>query len=198
MELKNDQFSREMESIAGRVDLKLKENEQVLAIASLDKGTPKDVLTANLAVNWSRYLKVLVLDLNFGKTPFQSVFDGSDESGSIYDFLISRENAIPRPMQTQFENLYFLPAGENIDNVDLRLQSKRFTQLLEYLRKKFDRVIINGISTDKFDNQIIPLKISDTSVIVISKKFSKKKKISKMAATIQDLKIENLGSVYVY
>jgi len=198
MELKGNQFSREMEDIAGKVDLKLKDSEKTIAVVSVDKGTPKEILTANLAVNWSRYLKILVLDLNFGKMPFDSVFNNSNESKGISEFLLSKNLNLPEVEKTQFTNLFFVPAGEIVDNANLRLQSKRFTGMIDYFKGEFDRIIINGMSSDSLNEQLIPLKIGDTSIIVVSKKFSKKRRIAKMSAAIQDIDAQCLGAVYVY
>lgn len=199
MELKNDKFSKDMADIAGKIDLSLNDNQKTLSIVSVNKKTSQEVLTANLAVNWSRYLKVLVIDLNFGSEVFKSVFTVKSESAKMSDLLSAQKSVnLSAVGKTQFENLNFIPAGQVIDNVNLRLQSKFFSDMLTELKVEFDRIILNGIMTDNLNDQLVALKISDANVVVVSKTSAKKKQISKLATNMHDLNIESLGAVYIY
>ena len=116
---------------------------QVIMVTSAMPKEGKTVVSSNLSISFAHTgARTLVLDTDLRRGRLHRVF-GLRKSPGLSDVLlgqVSIEDAI-RP--TNKENLSILTAGQHLDSGTELLGAKRFDDLMETLRGRFERIIVD-------------------------------------------------------
>lgn len=119
------------------------EGHKLVQVTSPDPGDGKSTLAANLAVSIAYSgKKVLLIDADFRRPRVHKIFGLSDEVGITS--VINGTHELPdATASTDIENLSILVCGPRPSNPSELLTSPRFKELLDYLREKYDFVIVD-------------------------------------------------------
>ena len=116
-----------------------------LLITSSISGEGKSYIAANLAISYSLTGKrVLLVDFDLHNSSLGKIFDSGDTKG-VTDILLGNA-AIDKLVKhvPGYENLHFLPAGSIHDEPSGILESQRTIELLSFLEREYDLVIIDS------------------------------------------------------
>lgn len=172
------------------------ESVQVVMVTSAGPSEGKSTTAANLAVTYAQNdKKTLIIDADLRKPTLHRVFTMSNRWGLtnlLSGQIVQTGEAI---QETSVDNLYLLPSGPIPPNPSEILASRRMSQLLEDLRQKYDKIIIDTPpALAVTDAQIVATK-SDGTMIVISSGEVKRDAALKTKAKLEHVKARILGVV---
>lgn len=178
------------------VDKKMK----ILNVTSTIASEGKTTTTCNLAVlSANKNKKVLIIDLDLRKPSVHKFFNIKNKNG-LTDLLIdfsnngNNVNLNNYLQKIEHENiineLYVITAGTETINPFEILNSERIKILIEFLRDKFDEIILDSPPSGILADGIITSKLADGTIYVIE---SKKTKIDLIQKTISQLKKMNIN-----
>ncbi len=115
-----------------------------ILITSPGPGDGKSTTASNLAITMAQAgQKTLILDCDFRKPMQHQIFEIEQKPGLIS--LIAGEATVEQvTFATKIENLDIIATGPNVPNPSEILNSKKFTQVLEMLSKRYDRIVIDA------------------------------------------------------
>lgn len=144
--------------------------ENVLAITSFNPGSGKSFISVNLGMAIALKGKMVLVidgDMRHGSA---SSYIGSPEQG-LSNYLAGAEDDITKVIVKDqvCETLNFLPIGSVPPNPTELLESKRFTDLIQYLRPHYDYILIDCPPIEVVaDAQIIDKQADRTFFIIRS------------------------------
>ncbi len=120
------------------------ERNQVIMVTSINAGSGKTFIMANLAASFAMTnKKVLVLDLDLRKRSISKYIGRPRQGISTY---LSGQSETWRdlvvPMRDH-ENLYMFPAGRSVPNPAELLQSQRLEQMIKEAKMEFDYIFLD-------------------------------------------------------
>jgi len=141
-----------------RLNLKIRQNTQVIVVTSGKPGEGKTTVATNLAVGFAQSgRKTLLIDCDLRRSSIHSFMGVKREPGLI-DLLVSSDlnaRAIIENHSTQIDDLYIVPAGRAVPNPAEWLGSTRFSDFMTRVRSEFDICIIDtppiGAATDALE-----------------------------------------------
>ena len=123
---------------------------KILAITNQKGGVGKSTTAINLSdCLAAKGEKILVIDMDpQGNTTSGLGIEKSSVETSVYDLLMGEADPKETVMKTAFENLYLIPATEDLAGAEIELldadeREMRLKNGLSKLKKKYDRVIID-------------------------------------------------------
>ena len=117
---------------------------QVILVTSAGPREGKTMTTSNLAVTMAQAgSKVVVLDCDLRRPKLHQIFRSSREVG-ITNLLVGNEPFEKVVVHTEIPNLDLIPSGPLPPNPSEMLGSKRMKELLNSLKKDYDRVILDS------------------------------------------------------
>ncbi|MCH5218044.1 MAG: polysaccharide biosynthesis tyrosine autokinase [Muribaculaceae bacterium] len=145
-----------------------KEGCDVVAITSFNPSSGKSFIAMNLGVSLAlKHHRVLVIDGDMRHASASAYID--KPKVGMANYLAGNENNIDSllvPYQ-DIDNLYILPVGKIPPNPTELLESGRFGEMMEHLKKEFDFILIDCPPIEVVaDAQIID-KFADRTVFVI-------------------------------
>ena len=121
----------------------LETNNNLIMIGGSSPMVGKSFISANLAAVVAQSgKKVLLLDADMRRGYIHKIF-GYEPKDGLSDLLVGNSDVNNSIKLTKTENLYVLSRGEIPPNPSELLMSSRFNQFLEYVKSKFDIVIID-------------------------------------------------------
>lgn len=167
--------------------LKKTSKNQTLLVTSTVKGEGKTFIASNLAVALaSNGEKVVALTFDLREPQLMENF-GMKDSPGIIDFILNKDMEPEQIVQADngIENLALIGPGNLVQYVGRLVLSDRIRTLMEYLKKSYDRIIIDtppvGLISDAFAlNEYI-----DSTVYVMRKGVTKKEYLK----TAQDIAV---------
>ncbi|MVF13929.1 polysaccharide biosynthesis tyrosine autokinase [Ketobacter sp. MCCC 1A13808] len=121
----------------------LDSKNNIIMIGGATPMVGKSFVSANLAAVIAQSgQKLLLIDADMRRGYLHTMF-GHEAKGGLSDLLIDRMDLDKTIKQTGIPNLMFLSRGEIPPNPSELLMDKRFTELMDVVRKQFDYVIID-------------------------------------------------------
>ncbi len=167
---------------------------QKIMVTSPIPGEGKSTTSANLAIAWAQNdKKVLLIDADLRK-PVQHENFGARKFG-LTNILIKETSIDEVIQQTQIANLSLLTSGLIPPNPAELLDSKRMSDLLEYLQKSFDYIILDVPPVIPVTDAVILAAKVDGVVLVINAKTTRPESAQQAKYQLEKAKGEILGVV---
>jgi len=141
---------------------------QVISLTSTMAGEGKSYIAVNLAMACAiSGKKVCMVDIDLRKMATSRFFKLRGKKG-ISEYLAEQENDLDELIQTTaYENVSVLPGGVIPPNPAELLMSERFDQIIEYLRTKFDFIILDNPPLGIVADTGIANRVADITLYVI-------------------------------
>ena len=142
---------------------------KILAVMSALPSEGKSTVSANLAVTWAEEKKrVLLVDADLRRPTVHRTFKVSNRYGlsNIITSSASTVNISEMIDKTAVENLDVLTSGPTPPNPAELLGSERLSQLLDFLREKYDFIILDAPPVDTVtDGQIVAARADGVALV---------------------------------
>lgn len=181
---------------------------KVISIHSTNPGEGKSFSSINLATILAmNNNKVIIIGADMRKPRLHKVFKLDNEHG-LSNYLIGNDSIDQIITPTLVENLSLLPSGPIPPNPAEILGKSEMQSLMEYLRSRFDFIIIDNAPTGLVTDGHILSHLSDLNVFIlrygvshkhqlqIINQYADKKTIENMALIVNDIKNNSFGHSY--
>jgi capsular exopolysaccharide synthesis family protein len=195
---KNDKkFQQDIIDIRTNLQLLTQDKEYVkILITSTDEVENKRILSVALAKSLSEIGKrVIIIDLDLRKPKLNQTFNKLNSNIGISNYL--PENIeLSTTISNITNNLDFIPAGPEVQDVPALLMSNKFKTLAKQLEKRYNYIIFNAPSIEfKSDIKIVS-KHSDIIVLDIIKNLTKRNSIEEFNQLQKEGDFKMVGVVF--
>lgn len=184
---KNKRIMDELKRIEANIELN-KENKKpkIILLTGTENKVGNSYIVNNLASLYARiYSKVLIVDTDVISKTLTRYYGKKEKEGLTDVIENNKINDIERLIQeTQKENVFFLPTGNNKVEEDIFLK-ENINTILEELKKKYDIILIDALSINE---NVIPIhlaNIADATIITIETGKTKIESIQKAKSTVE-------------
>lgn len=147
---------------------------QVVNVTSSNPGEGKTTTSSNLAiVSANQFSRVLLVDCDMRKPQVHKKFNISNRFGLSNVLAQDNVNVSDHVFQ-KFKDkkgdgvLYVLPAGVKVPNPLELLSSEKFREFLEYMRERFDFIVLDCPPVLSVSDAIPVARIADGTLFVVS------------------------------
>ena len=177
--------------------LRSKESEEggVVLVTSSVKGEGKTTVSVNIALTLSGNSKTIIVGADIRNPQLDLFFQGKNVG--LTDYLISRETVPDSYIVSsgQHENLDVLFSGQIAPNPNDLLDMVKFDQLIDYLKTKYEFIILDSAPVMLVSDTLHLIENSDVVLYVAKSNFTEKEMIDFAAGFRQDNKIKNMAFV---
>lgn len=181
-----------------RTNLQFISNEKdakVIAVTSTISGEGKTFNAINLAgVIAFSGKKVVILDLDMRKPKIHLGFNVENNRG-ISTLLIGKDKIEDCIIQSSLENLSFITAGPVPPNPSELIISKKMDELLDYLRDRYDIIIIDTPPVGIVSDGIPMIKRADFPIYILRANYSRKVFIHNINKLMDENKVSKLSLI---
>lgn len=140
---------------------------KVICITSSKKDEGKSTVIANLAVNFAKIdKKVLLIDGDLRNPTTNRLFDLANTNG-IVDILLGKKNLDDCIKKTKQENLYILTGGVIPPNPSEVLASQKMSEFIKGIRSEYDYIFIDAPPVGIVSDAAIISSYSDGVIFVV-------------------------------
>ena len=144
------------------------QKQQVILITSSLQAEGKSTTISNLGVAFAQSDKrVLIVDLDLRKPVQHRIFNVPSTTG-VTTVLTGKSKIEDAIKPTDRDNLFLLPCGIRPPNPTELLRSEALRQLIEYLRTKYDIIILDTPPVLALADAAILSKYADSVLLVVS------------------------------
>ena len=170
------------------------ENHKRILVTSSISGEGKSFITINLGISLSLMgKKVVLIELDLRKPKLSDNFNVSRTTG-ISNYLIGKMKPDELIKSTRFENLSLIPSGPIPPNPSELISNGRLKELLNYLEKSFDYIILDTAPISPVTDAFIISPIVDVTLFVIRHDYTPKVLLQKLD---EQHKMENLKNASI-
>lgn len=163
---KNKPFSEAIRTIRTGVVLSAMDNEhKVIVITSSIPGEGKSTVSANLAFALGQVEKVLLIDADLRRPTLAKNFDFPVGTPGLANLIAN--TAKLEDCLREVNGISMLCAGTVPPNPLELLSSQRFAKAIEYLKSKYDRIIIDSPPTQAVSDAMVLSTFADALIYVI-------------------------------
>ena len=144
------------------------QKQQVILLTSAMQAEGKSTTISNLAVAFAQSDKrVLIIDLDLRKPVQHRIFNVPSTTG-VTTVLTGKSKVEDAIKPTDRDNLFLLPCGIRPPNPTELLRSESMKQLIEYLRTKYDIIIIDTPPVLALADAAILSRYADSVLLVVA------------------------------
>ncbi|MDN3652634.1 polysaccharide biosynthesis tyrosine autokinase [Thalassotalea ponticola] len=147
--------------------LSLEDNHNVVSITSSIPGEGKTTVAISLASALGQLHKTLLIDTDMRRPTVAKRFNLADNQPGLSNVIAdthSFEQCVHHCEQT---NLDVLSAGHNAPNPQELLASNQFSQLLQTLRTRYDRIVIDTAPVQAVSDAMLVARLTDRHLYVV-------------------------------
>lgn len=169
-------FSESIRGIRTNLNFILKGDEhKLICVTSTVSGEGKTFCTMNVAASLTLLgKKVLIIGCDLRRPKIHLSFQNITNDKGLTTYLINKHVITEVIQETEFQNLYVLPAGPSPPNPSELIQSEKFTELLKTLRNEYDFIFLDtapiGLVADSFPL----LAMADINLFILRAQYSKR------------------------
>lgn len=166
-----EQF-RQLRAAIGLFGINLKHRK--LLVTSSISGEGKSFISTNLALSLALSgKKILLLDMDLRNPKASATFGFQDKAG-ISELMMNDKELDEIIYQTDFKNLYILPAGSVQINTTELLLNSHIDHLLKDLQNKFDVLVVDSAPVDPVMDAFILSGFCDFTLLVVRHRYTPK------------------------
>lgn len=169
--------------------------KKILVTSSIP-GEGKSLISSNLALSLARSgKKVCLLDMDIRNPQFSKLFKLRNSVG-IAEFL--EENIAPAEIveETEFHNLFIVPAGATKGNPTELLLNGKLSELFSYLEEEFDYIVVDTSPVSPVTDAYIVSDYCDLTFFVVRHRYTPKAFIKKLDDTNRFKPLKNMVIVF--
>lgn len=190
----NTLFSESLRTIRTRMTLAgIARPRQVLMIASSLPGEGKSVVSASIAHAFSQLERVLLVDADLRRPSLAKGFGLDVETPGLVD-LVQGTGSLEQCIH-KVDGLDLLCAGSASPNPLELLSSPRFAQLIEQLKSRYDRIIIDTPPIQTVSDAVVLSTFAQCLVYVIKSEATPLSEVKRGLAQLQGKQLQFTGVV---
>jgi len=168
---------------------------KVILVTSAAPSEGKTICIANLAVTMAQDgSKVIILDCDMRRPRVHHVFQLPKDKGM--SGLIAGKNKLDDVIfSTGIENLDVIPSGPVPPNPAEIIGSKKMTELLEELKTRYDKILIDSPPVMAVTDSLLLAGMSDGVVLIIKTGLTARQMVKNALEQIESVKAKVLGAV---
>lgn len=167
----------------------------VISVTSTISSEGKTFISINLAaIIASNGNKVLLIGLDLRKPRTHKVFGLSNDNG-ISNYLIGQENFDDIIFETDFENLWFAPAGPVPPNPAELIDSQAMKEFIAKAKSQFDYIIIDTPPVAIVTDALLVSPLTDFYIFIVRQRYTTKNTLSLIEELHRNMNIKSLGIV---
>lgn len=171
--VKNNPISPAAESyklLSTNIEFVAADKPKIITVSSAGPGEGKSLTAANMALSYATNgLKTLLLDADMRRPRVEKVFKIPRQNFGVLNHImrdIPYERLIQTPLE-QFPDFHIFPVGPIPPNPTAILTSKKFQDLIEDMKKDYDKIIIDLPPVLVAGDASIVTKYTDGMVLVV-------------------------------
>ncbi|HYH13697.1 MAG TPA: polysaccharide biosynthesis tyrosine autokinase, partial [Flavisolibacter sp.] len=170
--------------------------KKVLITSSIS-GEGKSFITANLGVSLALMGKrVVLVELDLRKPELSNIFNITDSSG-VADFLSGKSSEESIIKSTNINaNLFIVPAGPIPQNPSELLLNSKLIELLGFLERSFDYVIIDTAPIYPVTDALIVMPMCDATLYVVRHGFTPRLYVKRLDEVFKNARKINIAVIY--
>lgn len=190
-----DSFDESIKTIRTSVSLEEVENQhQVIMVTSAMPGEGKSTLASHLAHSLSQLQNVLLIECDLRRPSLHRAFEFPDSIGLAQ--LLNNEAKFGECLkQNVFNNLDVIPAGSIPKNPLELISSPRFSHLVEKMKSRYDRIIIDSAPVQAVSDALLLGRLSDTVLYAVRADSTPAHVSARGAKRLRDADIDIIGAV---
>ncbi|MDS6050063.1 capsular polysaccharide biosynthesis protein Cps14D [Streptococcus pneumoniae] len=153
---------------------------KVISVTSVNPGEGKTTTSVNIARSFARAgYKTLLIDGDTRNSVISGVFKSREKITGLTEFLSGTADLSYGLCDTNIENLFVVQSGSVSPNPTALLQSKKFNDMIETLRKYFDYIIVDTPPVGIVIDAVIITQKCDASILVTATGEANKRDVQK-------------------
>jgi len=136
-----------------------------------------------------------MIDLNLRTPSLHNHFGIASQYAGVSTYLSKRDNLGNIIYTTNYEYLDIIPAGPVPPNPYELLLSNRLSELLDFVKERYDYIIIDTCDYDTALETLSLMKLTTVNLVIIKEKVSKKSTLVELENIVHEKNISNLGLV---
>lgn len=176
---------------------------KVISVASANPQEGKSTVASNLAIVMAgQYKKVLIVDCDLRKPVIHKLFHASNKYG--LSNLLMEQNFDPIYISKYYQQilhpnianeLYVISSGPSVPNPSEMLSSKKFVNLIQYLREAFDIIILDGPPVLPVPDSIPIGLAADGTLFVVASEHTQREQAKIAVTQLKRSQVNVLGTV---
>ncbi|HOO75665.1 MAG TPA: CpsD/CapB family tyrosine-protein kinase, partial [Tepiditoga sp.] len=171
---------------------------KVITVTSSGPSEGKSILSSNIAVSYAQNgLKTVLIDCDMRKPRIEKVFKIEKSKFGIVNYILRDvpiERLIVSPL-AELENFDVIPVGPVPPNPTALLTSPKFEQLINQLKEKYDKIVIDLPPILAAADALIASKQADGLVLVVRANQTKKPSLKIAVDNINTSGTKLIGTV---
>lgn len=168
---------------------------QIILVSSAGPREGKTITTANLGITMAQAgSKVILLDCDMRRPMMHKIFGATRDRG-LSKLLVDKIEAEGAIFHTHIPNLDIIPSGPIPPNPSEMLGSARMTAMLDALRKRYTRIIIDSPPATAVTDAIVLSKSVDGVILVIRAADTPREIVKNATAQFKAVGANILGAV---
>lgn len=173
-----------------------KTEAKTILITSAAPGEGKSTVVSNLAISMAQAgQKVLVVDGDFRKPTQNQIFQLNHEEQGLSSVLAESLELDEAIQKTPIENLDVLTCGPHVANPSELLNSRRFSEVLQRLAERYDRVLLDSPPVGLVTDAQILGGVSQITILVLNTAKAKRKAVCNAYEALQAVNARVLGVI---
>ena len=167
------------------------ESRAVISVTSTISGEGKTFISLNLAAVLAMPgKKTLLAGMDLRKQKLDRIFDASGKPG-LSNYLIGEAEYDEIILDTDINNLFYLPSGPVPPNPAELLESEKIRQFMEKARKDFDYVVFDTPPVGVVSDALLLGSYADINIFVIRQRFSYRKTLELIQDIFEKKELKN-------
>ncbi|MFA6345963.1 MAG: polysaccharide biosynthesis tyrosine autokinase [Syntrophales bacterium] len=168
---------------------------QVLIISSSGPREGKTITSANIAITMAQAgNRVVILDCDMRRPRVHKIFSLSRDRG-MSNLLVGNDELDNIVIHTDIPNLDVIPSGPIPPNPSEVLSSQRMADLIEVLRGRYDRIIIDTPPITAVTDAVILSKVVDGVVLIVRAGVAHRELVRNAVEQLRQVNAHILGAV---
>lgn len=181
-----------------RTAILLSEVDEKLSCLLVTSSVPsegKTTITQNLAASMAQMQKVLLIDADLRRPSQHKYFKGQIKPEGITDVLLGKCSIDQAIQQIEGVNFDLLVAGLHTPNPSELIGSQKFAALVEELKKKYDRILIDSPPLQAVSDSLLLSKLANAVLLVVRSELTHERILRSSVRDLQSTKSKILGAV---